>query len=159
MTAVKTWGAAPNILAEAGVPEDQSYYRRFTTDDEKAVLTVGMRIRAAWKANDPDMFADTFAENGSLLMGDRQLTDREEIRAYMAEGFAGGLKGAYVEGWPVEVRFLSADVALLITEGGIVMPGSAGLQDANLIRSSWVINRRDDGRHRLVSHQSSPVKS
>ena len=88
MTTTTSWGDASMLLAEVGVKEDTSYYREFTGENEKAVLTVPMRIQAAWAANDPDAFADTFAENGSLLMQDTQLTSREQIRSYMAEGNA-----------------------------------------------------------------------
>jgi uncharacterized protein (TIGR02246 family) len=158
MTTTGTWGVASTILAEAGVTEDLSYYREFVGEDEKAVLTVPMRIQAAWAANDADAFANMFAENGSLLMQDHQMTDREQIRSYMADGFNGPLKGARVKGWPIAVRFLTADVAMVITEGGILLPGDDDLQPGNFIRSTWVISKQSDGTLRLVSHQSSPVK-
>lgn len=158
MTVRSSWGDASTILREAGVTENKSYYRTFTDPDEKAALTVAMRIQAAWKANDADRFAGMFVENGSLLLKDSQLMSREEIRAHMAAGFAGPLKGAYVNGWPVSVTFLAPDVAMVITEGGIVMPGDQDVTDANLIRSTWVIVKREDGP-RLVSHQSSPIKA
>ncbi|GLW05796.1 hypothetical protein Misp01_09260 [Microtetraspora sp. NBRC 13810] len=152
------WGEASEILRTAGVAEDDSYYREFTDEDEKAALTVAMRIQAAWAANDPDAFADTFAENGSLLMQDRQLMSREEIRSYMAENFAGPLRGARVKGWPVEVKFLDDDVAMFVTEGGIMFPGDQDIRPERLIRATWVIVKRESGRLELVSHQSSPVK-
>src|SRR5437763_9904928 len=69
MPTMAPWGSAPSILADTGVPEDESYYRGFTSEDEKAVLTVPMRIQAAWAANDADAFAAVFTDNGSLLMG------------------------------------------------------------------------------------------
>jgi uncharacterized protein (TIGR02246 family) len=158
MTVRPSWGDASTILREAGVTENPSYYRAFTAPDEKAALTVAKRIQAAWKANDADRFADMFVENGSLLMKDTQLMNREEIRAYMKAGFAGPLKGAYVNGWPISVTFLAPDVVMVITEGGIVMPGDADVSDANLIRSTWVIRKQADGL-RLFSHQSSPIKN
>ncbi len=157
MTGTRSWGTASKLLAEAGIAEDTSYYRGFTGDDEKAALTVAMRIQAAWAVNDADAFADTFAENGSLLMRDNQLTSREQIRSYMANGFAGPLKGARVKGWPIAVNFLTDDVAMVITEGGIIMPGQDGIDAANFIRAVWIVNRRPDGRLVLVSHQGSPV--
>ncbi|AEB46066.1 MULTISPECIES: SgcJ/EcaC family oxidoreductase [Micromonospora] len=157
--ATTTWGSAAALLAATGTREDTDYYRGFTAEDEKAVLTVPMRIQAAWAANDADAFADVFASNGSLLMGDRQLTSREEIRSYMAEAFAGGFRGARVKGWPIEVRFLTADVALVITEGGIIPPGQDQVAPQDLIRATWVVVRRSDGTLELMSHQSSPVRN
>lgn len=157
-TATSSWGNATDLLATSGVDEDVSYYRDFTGPDEKAALTVPMRIQAAWARNDADFFADTFTENGSLLMQDKQLTSREEIREYMSKGFSGPLRGARVKGWPIDMRFLDENTALVVTEGGIMMAGDDDIQQDRLIRAAWVITREADGRLRLVSHQSSPVK-
>jgi uncharacterized protein (TIGR02246 family) len=158
-TTTTSWGDATALLEAAGVAEDPAYYREFTSADEKAVLTVAKRIQAAWKANDADAFADTFAANGSLLMRDNQLKSREEIRAYMAAGFAGPLKGARVKGGPIEIKFLTDDVALVVTEGGVIMPGDGDeVAPANSIRATWVIRRQPDGTLELFSHQGSPVK-
>ncbi|MEU1753388.1 SgcJ/EcaC family oxidoreductase [Micromonospora matsumotoense] len=157
-TTMAPWGDATALLAAAGVPEDPSYYRGYTEADERAALTVAMRIQAAWAANDADMFADVFTDDGSLLMRDEQLTSREEIRAYMSRGFAGPLRGARVKGWPVEVAFLTDDVALVVTEGGIIMAGQDDIAPENFIRATWVMLRQPDGQLRLVSHQSSPIR-
>lgn len=157
--AAPPWGLASEHLHKAGVVEDSSYYREFTGADQKAALTVAMRIQAAWADNDADAFADTFAENGSLLMQDEQLTSREQIRSYMSKGFAGPLRGARVKGWPVAIRFLGDDVAMLITEGGIIPPGDQEVRPERLIRATWVVVRRASGSLELVSHHSSPVKS
>jgi uncharacterized protein (TIGR02246 family) len=145
------------MLRSAGVTEDPSYYRQFTGADEKAALTIGQRIQAAWAANDADMFAGVFAENGSLLMQDRQLTSRAEIRAFMAAGFAGPLRGARVTGWPLDVQFLAGDAAFFVTQGGIVLPGDDELLPQRQIRAVWVIARRASGELELVSHQGSPI--
>ncbi|MEO3977641.1 SgcJ/EcaC family oxidoreductase [Streptomyces sp. CAU 1734] len=154
---VTAWGSATEILAAAGVEEDLSYYRSFTGDDEKAVLAVAQKVQAAWAANDADAFADCFAENGSLLMQDEQLTSREEIRAYMARGFAGPLKGARVSGGPLYLKFLGDRAAVTVTEGGIIRPGESAIAPDRRIRATWVIALEDDGQPRLLSHQSSPI--
>ncbi|OXM59625.1 DUF4440 domain-containing protein [Amycolatopsis vastitatis] len=151
------WGDAPAILAAHGVEEDTSFYRNFTGADEKAVLSVPQRIQDAWARNDADVFADVFTENGSLLLQDNQLVSREEIRGYLRASFHGALKGARVHGWPLDVRFLAPDVAIAVTEGGIIRPGESEIAPENQIRAVWVITRTEDGP-RLVSHQSSPVK-
>ncbi|MEV6926507.1 SgcJ/EcaC family oxidoreductase [Dactylosporangium sp. NPDC051485] len=152
------WGDASALLADAGVTEDPGYYKRFTEPDEKAALTVAMRIQAAWAANDPDAFADVFTADGSLLMRDDQLVSSDEIRSYMGRLFTTTHKGARVKGWPISVQFLSDGVAMVITEGGVIMPGADEIAPENLIRATWVIARQPDGRPRLVSHQSSPIK-
>ena len=156
--AAPAWGVASRLLAAAGVPADRSYFRHFTGANQRAALTVAMRIQAAWKANDADRFADTFAENGSLLMRDEQLRGREEIRAFMSKGFDGVFRGAHVKGWPIEVRFLSRTVAMVVTEGGIIMPGETGIADRSFIRATWIVVRCPDGQLQLMSHHSSPVR-
>jgi len=153
-----SWGDARKMLATVGVAEEPSYYRQFTGANEKAALTIGLRIQAAWAANDADVFADVFAENGSLLMRDEQLTSRAEIRSYMANGFAGPFQGARVTGWPLEVKFLSDDVAFLVTQGGIVLATDDDLLPEREIRAVWVIARRAPGKLELLSHQGSPIK-
>lgn len=136
-TAVTKWGDASQLLAADGVEEDLAYYREFTGEDEKAVLSVAMRIQAAWAANDADAFADLFTENGSLLMQDEQLLSREQIRAFMAAGFAGPLKGARVKGGPLLVTFLSDDAAMVVTEGGIIPSGEDAVSPEGQIRAVW----------------------
>jgi len=154
-----SWGNAAEILARACLDEDTSYYCQFTGDDEKAALTVAMRIQAAWAANDADAFAGVFAENGSLLMRDTQLTSQDEIHSFMARGFDGPFKGACVKGWPIAVRFLTDEVAMIVTEGGIMLPGDDDIAAANFIRATWIVARQPDGQLKLVSHSSSPVRS
>lgn len=150
-------GTAAEILARFGVEEDTSFYGPFAGEADRAVLTVPLRIMAAWAANDPDAFSAVFTENGSLLMQDEQLTSREEIRDYMAAGFAGPLKGAHVTGWPLHVSHLSDDVAMVVTQGGILLAGDTELEPAREIRATWLIVARD-GQWQLLSHQSCPAK-
>ncbi|OLF11296.1 SgcJ/EcaC family oxidoreductase [Actinophytocola xanthii] len=156
-TPAQSTPTASEILAAVGVPEDHSFYREFTSEREKAVLTVPQRIQAAWLANDADAFAGVFAENGSLLMQDDQLTSAEEIRSYMGAGFQGPYRGAHVTGWPLQVDFLSEDAAMVITQGGIILDGESEIAPEREIRATWVIARQD-GEWRLFSHQSSPIK-
>ncbi|OLF06062.1 DUF4440 domain-containing protein [Actinophytocola xinjiangensis] len=142
-----------------GVPEDTGFYGEFTGEDEKAVLTIPQRITHAWATNDPDAFADTFTENGSVLLQDNQLTSREEIREYLRRAFEGGLAGARVTGVPLDVKFLAPGVAIAITEGGIVLPGETEIAPERRIRAVWVVVRGTDGTLSLISHQSSPIAS
>lgn len=149
--------AASEILALYGVEENHSFYREFTDEKQKAVLTVPLRITDAWKQNDPDAFVEVFAENGSLLMQDEQLKSREEIRAYMKACFAGYLRGAHVYGWPLQVTFLTDETAMVITQGGIILDGENEIAPERQIRATWIITEQN-GKWVLFSHQSSPIK-
>jgi uncharacterized protein (TIGR02246 family) len=140
----------------AGAKQWASYYGGYPNGEEGAVLTAPLRIRAAWDANDANAFADMFIENGSMLVGDNQLTSREQIRSYFAEAFGGGYKGSRLTEEPREIRLLSDTVAVAITEGGIIRDGAQSLAAGDELRTMWVIVKRE-GDWRVASRQSSPV--
>ena len=156
MAAPTTWGNASDLLAAAGIAEDPSYYREFTGDDEKAVLTVPMRIQEGWERNDAAYFAETFTDNGSLLMKDEQLTSRDEIGAYMKAGFEGPFRGARVRGWPLAVKFLDERTALVVSQGGLILDGETEVAPERQVRTTWVIIK-ENGDWKLFNHQTSPV--
>lgn len=159
MSAATRPSATPSeLLAADGIAEDLSFNGPFTSLADRAALTVPVRIMAAWAANDADLFAETFTENGSLLMQDSQLTSRERIRAYMADGFKGPLQGAHVTGWPLSVTHLTDTVSMVVTQGGIILAGETEVAPEREIRATWIIVARD-GRWRLLSHQSSPISA
>jgi uncharacterized protein (TIGR02246 family) len=146
---------AASLVAKA--KQWASYYGDYPNGEEGAVLTAPLRVRAAWAANDADAFADMFIDNGSQLVGDTQLRGREEIRSYMKEAFAGGWKGSHLTEEPREIRLLTDDVAVAITQGGVVRAGRDTLEPTDEVRTMWVLVKRD-GDWRVASHQTSPVK-
>jgi uncharacterized protein (TIGR02246 family) len=154
-----TWGTATEILANAGVDEVSWYYGPFDSENEKAVLTVPMRIQAAWAAKDADAFADVFAETGSLLQYDDELTSREEIRRYMKAGFDGPFLYSEVMGRPLAMRFLGDDVALVVELAGVLLPGETEVAAERQFYATWVIRRREAGELELLSFQVSPIAS
>jgi uncharacterized protein (TIGR02246 family) len=150
------WGDAKEILAAAGVEAVETFYGRFTSAEEKAVLTVPMRLQAAVTEKDGDGFADVFAANGSLVQYDDELADREEIRAYIRAAFAGPFKDNDVAGRTLQLVFLTDDVAMLIEEAGVLLPGEDTAAPERRFYATWVIHRRAPGQLELVSfHQSS----
>jgi uncharacterized protein (TIGR02246 family) len=84
---------------------------------------------------------------------------RDRVRAATGLECTVPYKGARVTGWPLDVRFLDADVAMLVTQGGIVPATHEDLRPENEIRAVWIIARRAYGKLELVSHQSSPIRS
>ncbi|MBV2156599.1 SgcJ/EcaC family oxidoreductase [Kitasatospora sp. SUK 42] len=134
-----------------------SRYGEFSNGTEGAVLTVPLRVGAAWASHDADTLAELYTEDGSELIGDIQLRGREEIRAYLAEAFAGSYRGSRLVDEPVDIKLLTADVAVAVTEGGIVRAGEEAPAPENSFRATWVVVRRD-GDWRLFSHQTSPLK-
>lgn len=133
-----------------------AYYGTFTSQREKEALSVPLRLVAAWTKNDAEGVADVFTEDGTMILpGDVYKKGRGEIRAFMAAAYAGPFKGTGVTGRPVDVRFVSDDVALLRTHGGILAPGETEIAPELAVRSTWVVVKRD-GEWQLAGYQNSP---
>ncbi|RFU39023.1 SgcJ/EcaC family oxidoreductase [Actinomadura logoneensis] len=123
--------------------------------DQKAVAGLPARLVEVWAAHDADGFGELFTEDGTLVLPGVYVAGRDEIAAFMRNAFEGPYKGTRVTGAPVNVRFLGPDVALLITEGGVIAAGRTELADADAIRASW-LTVRTDGGWRLAAYQNSP---
>ena len=126
-----------------------------SAEDQAAVAAVPQRIVAAWAAHDAEAFADTFTEDGTLILPGAFLAGRDKIRSFMAAGFAGPYKGTQVTGQPIHVRFLEPQICLVITEGGVLGPGQSKLPDASVVRASWLL-AKTDGQWLLTAYQNGP---
>jgi uncharacterized protein (TIGR02246 family) len=142
--------------APVGVNSLDAYYGEFTGEKEKAALSVPLRLVAAWAKNDATGVADVFTEDGILILpGDVYKTNREEIRAFMAAAYAGPFKGSGVTGRPVDVRFVTDEIALLRTEGGILAEGQTEIAPELAVLSTWVVVKQN-GEWKLAAYQNSP---
>lgn len=132
-------------------------YGAFPNGVEGAVLSAPLRVRAAWDDNDADALADLFTDNGSMLFGDEQLKGREQIRGYLTDLFQGPYKGTRLTEKPLDIRLLTEDVALAVTEGGIVLEDETELAPERESRTMWVLVRHG-GEWKVASHQNSPTR-
>lgn len=123
--------------------------------DQAAVAGLPRRLVEVWAAHDADGFADLFHEDGTLILPGAYLAGRDAIRGYMGDAYKTFYKGTRVTGSPLSVRFLGPDVGLLITEGGVIAAGRTDLADADAIRATWLVVRRD-GEWRLAAYQNTP---
>lgn len=147
--------AAPTTEADQAA-RLADYYGPFTSEREKEALSVPLRLVAAWAKNDADGVANAFTDDGVLILpGDVLKKGRQEIQAFMAAAYAGPFKNSGVTGQPVDVRFVSDDVALLRTHGGILAPGETEIAPELAVRSTWVVVRKD-GVWQLAVYQNSP---
>lgn len=124
------------------------------TDQQAAQSVIG-RIVAAWAKNDADAFAETFTEDGSLILPGVFLTSREEIRSFMAQAFSGPYKGTNVTGTPLAIKPL-ADGALVITQGGVLAPGETEVAPERKIRASWLL-AKNGTTWRIKAYQNTPA--
>lgn len=124
--------------------------------DIAAVAGVAQRVIAAWAAQDGDAFAEIFTENGSMVLpGSIFQTSREGIRAFMKGAFQGPYKGTQVTGAPLGVRFITPDVAVMITKGGVMLAGETEVAPDRQVKATWVVVREGDG-WQLAAYHNSP---
>ncbi len=127
-----------------------------TTTPTDSVLSVIQAVYEAWADNDADAFAALYTEDATVVQPGVHKKDNETIRTTMAAAFAGPLKGSRVVDEPQSVRLLGSDVAIVITEGGVLMAGQAEVPSERLVRATWVLNRRGD-QWFVAAYQNSPV--
>lgn len=120
------------------------------------------RMVAAWNAGDAKAFAEVFTEDADYItFFGAHLKGRKQIETTHEPLFTHALKGSRI-GPPStgqtapEIRFLSEDVALVISRGGTVLAGqSTPTPDRDSIMTLTAV-RRPDG-WRLASFQNTRV--
>ncbi len=124
--------------------------------DRQAILDVLTGLYRAWEAGDAEAFVADYTDDASVVQPGVYKKDREEIRTAMAAAFAGLLNGSRATDHPVDVRFLTGDTAIVVSEGGIIFPGQDAVASERLVRATWVLVRRDDA-WRIASYHNSPA--
>ncbi len=125
--------------------------------EQAAVAALTQRVISAWAYGDGDAFADLFVEDGTMALPGLFRKGREEIRAYLRESFAGPYKNTQVTGKPLDLRFLTPDCAMLITQGGVLAPGETEVRDEQAIRATWTAVKRD-GQWRMAAYMNTPAR-
>lgn len=129
-----------------------------TDKDKSAVGNVPQRMMAAWAANDASAFAGLFTDDGTMILpGDVYKKGRSDIQEFMAAGYAGPYRGTSVFGKPLDVRFIGAESAVLITQGGVIAPGESEVAPESEIRATWVLVKQGDEWF-IGAYHNSPVK-
>jgi uncharacterized protein (TIGR02246 family) len=124
--------------------------------DQQAVSDVLNRLYEAWEANDPEEFVADYLDDASVVQPGIYKKGREEIRTTMAAGFAGPLQGSRVITHPQDIRFLTDETAIVISEDGILFPGQDVVPSEALVRATWVLAKRNGGWF-VAAYQNSPA--
>ena len=121
-----------------------------------SVLGIIQAVYDAWADNDAEAFAALYTEDATVVQPGIHKKNREDVRATMAAGFAGPLKGSRVLDEPVSLRFLGSDAAVVITQGGVLMAGQSEVPPERIVRATWVLTRMNDHWY-VAAYQSSPA--
>ncbi|WP_138896584.1 SgcJ/EcaC family oxidoreductase [Streptomyces chryseus] len=124
--------------------------------DQASAAAVPQRIVAAWASHDAKKFAAIFTEKCTMILPETFKKGREAVEEFMTEAFAGPYKGTRVTGEPISVEFLSPDSAVLVTAGGILLPGEKEVSTERSIRATWVVVK-EGTRWQLAAYQNTPV--
>jgi uncharacterized protein (TIGR02246 family) len=126
-----------------------------TEADQIAIATLTQKVIAAWAYQDAAAFASVFTEDGTMIVAGVYQKGRADIEAYMKEAFEGRWKNTQVTGKPLDLRFLNAETAILLTQGGVLEPGQTEVNETTAIRASWTAVKRD-GQWVLAAYQNTP---
>ncbi|GLW11360.1 hypothetical protein Misp01_64880 [Microtetraspora sp. NBRC 13810] len=121
--------------------------------EERAVLAVFDSTSTAWSDGDADAFADRYGEDATVILPGARLRGREDIRSSMGDAFAGPLKGSRRVHTPQSVRFLGADVAIVVTRSATLSPGETSPAADRWELATWTLSRHD-GRWLVQAYHS-----
>ena len=131
--------------------------RAAATTDEELVRDIPRQIVRGWSEGSGQAIAAVYADDGVLVAGHGVVVRGPmQIASYHDEQFVADLKGSKLTVQIASVRFLTPDVALLQTEGGILWPGQTQLAAGNRGIQSFVVVKRD-GKWRVKLFQNTRI--
>ncbi|GAA1390768.1 SgcJ/EcaC family oxidoreductase [Kitasatospora putterlickiae] len=125
------------------------------TEDEAAINAVLGATYQAWEANDADAFVAHYNEDATAILPGSLRDSREVIRATMAKGFEGPLKGSSTYNRQLSLRFLGDSAAIVVSESGILFAGESEVPDNRKINATWVLEKKDGAWHIAAYHNSA----
>jgi len=125
--------------------------------DQSEISALYNRLLDCWNRRNATEFAALFAEDGNQVGFDgSQVNGRSEIEGHLSQIFADHMTAAYV-GKIREIRFLTADVAILRAVVGMVPHGSADINPATNAIQTLIAARRD-GQWRIELFRNTPAQ-
>jgi uncharacterized protein (TIGR02246 family) len=112
---------------------------------ERAVRDVFAATSSAWTDGDPSAFVAWYAEGATVVLPGSYLHGKADIRTSMGHAFAGPLKGSKRIHSVQSVRFLGADVAIVVTRSATTFPGESEPPAGRWERATWTLSALDGG--------------
>lgn len=128
-----------NGVEDQKLPSSQSGGGAPSAEDEAEVRSLLDKINDAWARGDAAAYASYHTPDADVIdFRGVHVTGRREITEFFQPAFDTVLKDTHVEAEIVDLRFLSADVAVFHTEGEVVPTGANSIQ-------TFVVTKGPDG--------------
>ncbi|MGW7681680.1 SgcJ/EcaC family oxidoreductase [Kribbella sp. NPDC054772] len=114
------------------------------------------QIYTAWAAGDADAFAAVYTDDATVTMPGVFHQGRDAVRASMAAGFDGPLKGSRGVDTPQDVR-VAGDTAIVVSRAGIVPAGATDVPAGRDVVATWVLTKQDE-RWLVAAYCNTPAQ-
>jgi uncharacterized protein (TIGR02246 family) len=128
------------------------------TTGESALRAVPVGASEAWARADADAFAEAFTPATNVVIAGTYLLGRDAVRSYVAAAFSGPFRGTRLISDPVYFKRLGSDFALIVTKGGVLLPGESTVAPLHATRGTWLLARTDAG-WQIDAYHSSPMRA
>jgi uncharacterized protein (TIGR02246 family) len=159
-SAEKTWGA-PACDGYTHMRVDtrrQEHETPSALPDAMLVRTLYTQLTDGWNAGNGEAFATPFAEQCDFIAFDgARFRSRDEIVRFHEPLFRTHLRGTRLVGEVTDVRFLTADVALMHARGGTIpRGGTRPAPERDSVQT--LVARHENGTWRLVAFHNTRVR-
>lgn len=128
--------------------------------DEKALYVLFQQMIDGWNQGDGQAYAAPFTEDADYVIVDgKHVKGRETIAFGHQYIFNTVFKGSSMKGQVEDIRFLSADIALLHAEGMLQLPDQPGGASEQASTMTIVAIRQKDGWGFTALHNTRLVES
>ena len=124
--------------------------------DETEVREAMRRIYAGFDANDAERYAAGYAPATTVITPGVYLEGRDALRDTMEGHYAGALKGSKGRYDIQRIRFVTDDVAIVISLGSVLLAGQTEPSPTGLFHDTWVFSRAS-GDWQVEAFHSCPA--
>jgi uncharacterized protein (TIGR02246 family) len=117
-----------------------------TTADESAIRAFHRQMIDSWNRGSGEGFAAPFSETADFITFEgTHLKGRKEIATFHRQAFDTVVKGTRLEGKVNFVRLVNSQLALMLVEIGVILPGQTETSPSRDSLPLYVVTKRDEG--------------